>query len=452
MPVTASVPSLRTINGTSSLAKSLDFLRQTLKARLDQFAGEQPAFKAPKFEFFPDGTAFSNYVTGNNFTIEEFLVLVLAIAPHAHPDPFGDLLRQYFPKGGEFPEFGGVKGGNYRSIIPTGETAVFLLAGTDLDLRFNILRWLKAGDLTIMTDAVVSIEETRDGEPEMCGRLLLSNEKITEFVTGGKWRPRFGTNFPASLLETEMSWADLVLSPTVHKELQLIQDWIQYQDLLSSDPQLGIRLKPGYRALFHGPPGTGKTLTATLLGKVCDKPVFRVDLSMVVSKYIGETEKNLQGVFDTAANKDWILFFDEADALFGKRTNVQSAHDRFANQEVSYLLQKVEEHQGLVILSTNFKSNVDQAFMRRFQSVVQFTLPNEKERLRLWENTMPTTIEAAPDISLADLAGRYELSGASILNIVHAASIRALSENRPIAADDLADGIRIEYAKSGKSV
>jgi SpoVK/Ycf46/Vps4 family AAA+-type ATPase len=132
----------------------------------------------------------------------------------------------------------------------------------------------------------------------------------------------------------------------------------------------------GYRALFHGPPGTGKTLTAALVGKEFDIPVYRIDLSMVVSKYIGETEKNLELLFDRAEKKGWILFFDEADALFGKRTDVKDAHDRFTNQEVSYLLQRIEDYNGLVILATNMKSNIDEAFIRRLHLVIHFPLPS----------------------------------------------------------------------------
>src|SRR5204863_2251929 len=141
-----------------------------------------------------------------------------------------------------------------------------------------------------------------------------------------------------------------------------------------------------------GPPGTGKTLTAGLLGKEFNKDVYRVDLSQIVSKYIGETEKNLSKIFDRAEHKDWILFFDEADALFGKRTNVQSSHDKYANQEVSYLLQRVEDYAGLLILSSNFKNNLDDAFIRRFHEVVHFPLPDARQRLILWEKSLPSSL------------------------------------------------------------
>ena len=133
-----------------------------------------------------------------------------------------------------------------------------------------------------------------------------------------------------------------------------------------------------------GPPGTGKTMTASLLGKEFNKDVYRIDLSQIVSKYIGETEKNLEKIFVKAEHKDWILFFDEADALFGKRSNVQSAHDKYANQEVSYLLQRVEDFSGLIILASNYKTNIDSAFVRRFNAIIHFPMPGHHERFELW--------------------------------------------------------------------
>jgi len=134
------------------------------------------------------------------------------------------------------------------------------------------------------------------------------------------------------------------------------------------------KLKPGYRTLFYGPQGSGKKLTAVLIGKEFDKPVYKIDLSNLVSKYIGETEKNLRIIFDSAEGKEWILFFDEADALFGERTGVKDAHDRYSNQEVSYLLQRIEDYNGLVILATNMKNNIDEAFIRRFNLIIRFPL------------------------------------------------------------------------------
>ncbi|MCK7559689.1 ATP-binding protein [Chitinophaga sedimenti] len=231
------------------------------------------------------------------------------------------------------------------------------------------------------------------------------------------------------------------------------QYWLQFQHQFKTDANLGRKIKPGYRALFYGPSGTGKTLTATLLGQQFQQEVYRIDLSQVVSKYIGETEKNPEKVFARAETKNWILFFDEADALFGKRTNVQSAHDRFANQEVSYLLQRVEDYPGLLILASNFKNNLDDAFLRRFHAIIHFPLPNEEERRQLWEKSLPASLQPSADIDLRQLAGRFELTGAAILNVMQHASLRAFSRaDGQLQLNDVLEGVRKELGKEEKSL
>ena len=211
------------------------------------------------------------------------------------------------------------------------------------------------------------------------------------------------------------------------------------------------KISNGYRALFFGPSGTGKTLSASLLGKLTGRDVYVVDLSMVVSKYIGETEKNLSKVFDTAEDKDWILFFDGADALFGKRTSVKDAHDRYANQEIAFLLQRVETYNGLVILSTNLKSNIDDAFARRFQSVIRFQMPNAAQRLTLWKSSFPEKARLAEDVDIEAISNKYDISGGSIMNVVQYASLMALGRGSDIiTSEDIIEGIRTEYRKEGK--
>jgi len=258
-------------------------------------------------------------------------------------------------------------------------------------------------------------------------------------------------NFPAKLIETQLEWSDLVLNDQTMEQIKELETWVNYGPVLYNDWGMGRKLKPGYRALFHGPPGTGKTLTASLLGKYTGRDVYKVDLSMVVSKYIGETEKNLHHLFAKAESKDWILFFDEADALFGKRTSVKDAHDKYANQEVSYLLQRIEEYNGLTILASNFKNNIDEAFNRRFQSIIHFPMPKAPERLRIWKQAFPEKVTLAPDADLQRMASRYELSGSSIMNVVQFCCLQALERGaREIDAPDIYAGIQKEFSKEGK--
>ncbi|WP_317170628.1 ATP-binding protein [Sphingobacterium litopenaei] len=217
--------------------------------------------------------------------------------------------------------------------------------------------------------------------------------------------------------------------------------------------------KKGYRTLFYGPSGTGKTMTASLIGKELSKilnadiPVYRVDLSQIVSKYVGETEKNLAKLFAKAEQKKWILFFDEGENFFSNRTNIKDSNDKYANQEVSYLLQRIEDYDGLVIVATNLKSNIDDAFARRFQSMIEFKLPNEQEREALWSNILPDERIILRETQLIPNLLKYNLSGGNIVNVVQYACLKAAKENQPIITlENCLTGIRRELAKMGKTL
>jgi SpoVK/Ycf46/Vps4 family AAA+-type ATPase len=285
----------------------------------------------------------------------------------------------------------------------------------------------------------------------MSGRIILHQDYVDLFTTGSVMKPVFGPDFPAKNISTKMDWSDLILNFKTEQQILDIKTWLDHNEPFMKEWGMDKRVKPGYRALFYGPPGTGKTLTATLLGKQFNKEVYRIDLSQVVSKYIGETEKNLEKVFDKAENKDWILFFDEADALFGKRSNVTNAHDKYANQEVSYLLQRVEDFPGLIILASNYKSNIDAAFIRRFNAIVPFFPPNAAERLQIWKTTIPSKASLAENVDLTGVASKYELTGSSIVSIIHYASLQAISRNsNTILKRDILEGIQREYEKEEK--
>jgi hypothetical protein len=398
-----------------------------------------------------------------NFSIQAFLkmhplstneqiVLLLALAPHAEPYFLNKIIAEVLPQGGNFPEIGGMKDANNRYIYPTGETAIFILAGYDVEKRIEAQKMFSSEHL-FHKKGILRLESVKDGEPEMTGRLILDQEYVELFLHGRVSIPKFSTEFPAEYITTQLTWNDLVLPELTWQQIQEIDGWITHQSTLMQDWGMSRHVKPGFRALFYGPPGTGKTLTATLLGKDTGKDVFRIDLSMMVSKYIGETEKNLARLFNKAENKDWILFFDEADALFGKRTGVRDAHDKYANQEVSYLLQRVESYPGLVILASNFKTNIDDAFMRRFQSVVYFPMPKASERLVLWQKAIPAKIELAKGLDLAKTATKYELSGSSIINVVQYVGLQLLAQKTHVLSHDLlVSGIERELTKEGKII
>ena len=420
--------------------------------RLEAVVSDRLAGATACVEHGFDPALFAELNDGHDLSAAEQVLVLLALVPHLRPDFIVRLIAAHFPEGGDLPEFGGVRGEHHRGVLPTGETAQFVLAGNDLAGRLEVQRLL-AGDHWFAQRQVLWLEPVRPGEPAMSGRLVLSPEVVERLTAGTVSLPRFSTDFPAEHIGTELDWDDAVLHRDTRRQLDEIEHWVRFNDTLLDEWDLRKRVKPGYRALFHGPPGTGKTLTATLLGKHTGRPVFRIDLSRVVSKYIGETEKNLAQLFDRAENKRWILFFDEADALFGKRTEIRDAHDKYANQEVAYLLQRIENHSGLVILATNQRGNVDEAFLRRFQAVIHFPMPRAEDRHELWRRAIPSQITIADDVDWHEVSSRFALTGAGIVNVAHFCAIEALANTTPtIDRAFLESAIVRELVKDGKVV
>ncbi|CAN5484714.1 hypothetical protein BH09BAC6_BH09BAC6_01740 [soil metagenome] len=394
-------------------------------------------------------TEFKKY--GADLTPQESVLFLIAYIPHIYPNFYDETIKEAMPQGGDFPEFGGVRGSNHRGLLPTGETAQFILAGNDIEKRRIIQQFLTDG--AIVKQSILSLETVKDGEPLMSGRLILNYEWVNRLISGVETAPKFGPDFPAKRITTAMTWDDLVLNSHTQNQLNDIVVWVKHNDTLMQDEVMKRKIKPGYKVLFHGPPGTGKTLTASLLGNHLNRDVYRIDLSQVVSKYIGETEKNLETIFVKAINKNWILFFDEADALFGKRTEVRNSNDRYANQEVSYLLQRIEDFPGLIILASNLKSNMDDAFLRRFHVIIHFSIPNAEERLKLWQKSIPASYVLEPGVDLKKIADKYELNGAAILNIVHYAALQAISkDDKYIRIADIIEAMRKEYRKEERTM
>lgn len=434
---------------TPNLATTLSFLANLARYQLSMhFGKEMPAPEVPVIQ--DDEAPLTKFIQHRRLTVDEYVVLAAGLAPHVMPYLFDEVVQEFLPQGGDFPPIGGVKGSNIRTFLPTGETVLFLLAGNDLARRMEVQK-IFGSQHYFVKEKILYLEEVKPGEPVNSGRLILDPEYVELFTLGYKTPPRMGRNFPAQLLHTELDWSDLVLNEQTLRQLREVETWISHNDTLMYDWQMYRKIKPGFRALFYGPPGTGKTMAANLLGKYTGHDVYRIDLSMMVSKYIGETEKNLATLFDKAENKKWILFFDEADALFGKRTNVTTAHDRFANQEVSYLLQRVEEFPGLSILASNFKSNLDDAFTRRFQAIVYFPIPRSPERLEIWQKSLPPAVRIDSGVDLPKIAEKFELTGSNIVNIVHYCCLQALAANSNlITRENLLAGINREFVKENK--
>jgi hypothetical protein len=248
------------------------------------------------------------------------------------------------------------------------------------------------------------------------------------------------------------AWEDLVLPAETRERVRALIDALASRDLVLGRWGLGASLgNLGLRALFAGSSGTGKTMTAGVIARELGLDAYRIDLSQIVSKYIGETEKNLERIFQGAAGANAILFFDEADALFGKRSEVKDAHDRYANIEVAYLLQRIEEFDGIVILATNISRNIDTAFSRRMHFVIEFPQPGPAEREQLWRGIFPAAAPLADDIDFEFLGRRFELSGGDIRNVALDAAFIAARRGGSVAMRHIVQAVARELVKQGRS-
>jgi hypothetical protein len=437
-----------------ALRREMEWLAAVIDARIRQYfsgdaAGGDPAALPPPTL---GSSRYADLIRRTRAGAAERLLLALAVAPHVAPH----VLDVFFLKNEKtdrgFTEFGGVKGVHHAGFIPTGETALFLLCGADIGRRLAAGRLLDE-DHPLHASGALRLGPPHPDEPAWSGPLTFSASLLRHLATGEDQRPEMGSAFPARPISTPLAWGDLVLDEETLSEVAEIKAWARHSRELLDDWGLARQLRPGFRALFHGPSGTGKTLTASLIGKELGVEVYRLDLSQVVSKYIGETEKNLASVFSEAQKRSWILFFDEADALFGKRTQTASAHDRYANQEVAYLLQRVEEHPGIVILASNLKANLDDAFARRFQATIYFAPPSAGQRLRLWRNGFGSRVRLGPNVELESIARAHELTGGQIINIVRHSCLKAVQRaDKQVALADILQGIRREHRKEGRDV
>ncbi|GFE50696.1 hypothetical protein So717_24490 [Roseobacter cerasinus] len=434
----------------AAVAAELSWLGQVIEMRLTHFFDTpDAAFGLPPAPAPMIGTALGDLVVANDLDAQTRLILALAVAPHVN----SAILDPFFVKNSAidraFSQFGG-GGTNASAFQPTAETALFLLAGTDTRARIAAMALFEA-DHPLRRKAGVILSAPTPDAPTFSHVLTIPVHRLVALCDGASPKPDYAPGFPAQRLQTALDWPDLVLPNDLHHALDHMLAWLENRDQILLDWGLGRHFGRGFKALFYGPPGTGKTLTASLLGKRTGMDVYRVDLSMVVSKYIGETEKNLGLLFDLAAEREWILFFDEADALFGARTATTSSHDRYANQEVSYLLQRIEDCQSLVILATNLRSNLDDAFFRRFQMSVGFVKPDAGQRQKIWANVL-AQVPLAEDVDLPQLAQDHPLVGGAISNVARGAAITALRRGQTrVTAEDLKHAIATEMRKEGRT-
>jgi len=440
----------------NTLNKELDWMERIIAFRFNSyFEGTKkenltPELIPPKIE--NDSSVFAKFISHYELAPIERLAIILVLSPHLRPEALDCFFKKNKKYSRGFTEFGGIAGKQHSGFIPTAETLVFISGGSDLFSRLQVMKLFHADHLFAKHN-ILKLNSAAPNEPILSGTMELSQELFELYTFGESTKPTFNSDFPAKLINTNLEWSDFVADQEVFRCINDILLWTKHNKKILGDWEMGDVVKPGYKALFHGPSGTGKTFAASLIGKQTGKDVYKIDLSMVVSKWVGETEKNLAKIFDMAENKDWILFFDEADSLFGKRTNTNSSQERYANQEVSYLLQRTESFPGTIILASNLKSNMDKAFMRRFQSIIYFAPPKIKQRKMIWDNYFSKSLKISPKVDLAEIAKKHEITGGSIVNVLKYCAIHAAESGvNSVDNDMLMAGIRNERMKEGKVV
>jgi hypothetical protein len=298
-----------------------------------------------------------------------------------------------------------------------------------------------------ISDAVATAADARRIAANGCE--LLDLEALTEAVRS---QSRGALEDLATLVVAPHTWDDLVVPRTTERQLKDIAAAMRNSHIVYGEWGFARRVTcgRGVKALFSGAPGTGKTMAAGVIARDLNMDMFVINLSQVVSKYIGDTERNLDRIFRAARNANAILFFDEADALFGKRSEVKDAHDRYANIEVAYLLQKVEFHEGHVLLASNLKKNIDEAFSRRLHYIVEFSRPDAADRQRLWRGMFPAQTPLAGDIDFAFLAEQFDLTGGDIQNVALDAAFLAADNGRTLDMEVMISALSRHLIKKGK--
>lgn len=397
-----------------------------------------------------DSSKYAQWILTHKLNDFERLIIVAALANIYSPYVFDKFLIKNKGLDKRFTEFGGKVDSSNSRFTPTLETLTFIFFGSENGAKFEVFSLF---DFTHVFNQknIIRFGNKKETDSHFSRTVNLTEESLQYFTLGTSFKPDYSSDFPAKSITTKLTWDGLVLSPIIADEVENINAWLAHKQEIEQNPILEKKLNRGYKCLFYGPPGTGKTLTASLLGKRNKRDVYRIDLSQIVSKYVGETEKNLAHIFNIAEDKDWILFFDEAESLFSKRTSVSDSKDKFANQQTAYLLQRMEEYKGLIILATNLRPNIDIAFSRRLQSVIHFTLPDYNERKILWKNSLDGISNLSTKV-IDKLSKEYPISGGSIKNVIHFAWLLSKRNKTSITENEIIYGIRRELGKDGKSL
>lgn len=431
----------------------IEWLRSSIQACLTESSKEHLSeIRLPKLE----KSHYAKFIYQHKLTSADRVLLILALAYSTSFQLFPELIQSPEDR---FAQQAKLKLSLYFNAhegmhMPTVRTAAKILAG---DNELALAEYLVYYELysPLIREKIVTLTPPTASHKNIPSMLISLDPAYEAHLSRGvEFRLDNVEDFHAKKLETNKKISDLILNDKTQVALMGLVDYLKVGEKTYKNASFAKRINKGFVTMFHGYPGTGKTYTATVIGNELDTPVYYVDTAGLISKYVGETSKNLKNIFDRLQGKNCILFFDEADAVFGKRTIVQDSKDRFGNQEISYLLQAIEKFDGVVILSSNFPDNIDMAFRRRIHLMVNFEPPEEEKRLKLWKHYFPEEgYQCEPANLLEKLAERYSLTGANIANLVKMACTEAVANGNNIVNEEIMDRhISSEYYKDGRNI
>lgn len=450
--VTQNVPELFE-NNIKDIQLETEWFTQLVSSRMHD---EETPFEALATIPTPEASNYAKFILEHKLTLADRVLLFTALISSKTQKLLTNLLTEPLASnpGEQFDHFKVVFDKENGICKPTVSTVAYIMAGED-HLKYAEYLFHFEQNSTLIKERIVSLISPTDEYESFPSHIIrLDPAYESHFCRGSKFRLDQVKDFHARLAETTKGIKDLILNDKTQLALMGLIDYMRVSKVAFENDSFSSRHNKGFVAMFHGFPGTGKTYSAAVIANEIGLPMYIVDTAGLVSKYVGETSKNLKNIFDRLKGKNCILYFDEADAIFGKRTVVKDSKDRYGNQEVSYLLQAIEKFDGIVILSSNFPDNVDMAFRRRINLMVNFEPPEEDKRLKLWQYYYPDegyTLE--PENLLEKLASRYSLTGANIANLMKSACIEAVANGNHILTEELMDRhLSSEYYKDGRNL
>jgi AAA+ superfamily predicted ATPase len=427
------------------ISSEIDWLSSRIDNLLNKNFSEFLPLPVLKFD-----SAYGKLISEYELAESERVMLSLAFASMFKPSiltPFTVLFTNPEKKS----RFGGIYKEEYGQFYPTVRTAIFLLTGDDEEMMNYYVSYFNNRNKLFTSNLLLTSEP--QGNKTFLNQQIIFNDQFISTILHGEPPSLDGdSGFPAKRGKRTHTMKDVVLDEKTIKELQKFHRFARNMKTLWSLPNSN-KYRQNFIGIFSGDPGTGKSHTAEAIGNELNLPVYKVNFAQLVSKYIGETEKNLERVFDRFSGQPNILFFDEAESIFSKRIEVKDSHDKHSNNEQSFLLQKIEEYNGIVILATNVQNlsqYFDKAFQRRIRQIVTFSFPEYLERIRLWENALSDPFKYEEGL-LDKLAKNYQFSGGGIYNIISEGVIEALDRKTEILTFELLEQPIIdEFKKTGR--